>query len=278
MKILRNSKRLIRWRSNLKSKERVGLVPTMGCLHEGHFALMRKARKECDRVILSLFVNPTQFDDAADLQEYPVTEREDLKAAKTLGVDAVFLPRRLEEIYPLSEGFEIKPPSSFEEELEGKIRPGHFDGVANVVLRLFLLSRPDRAYFGEKDYQQLKLVETLARDFQLSVKIRPVPTQRDSLGLALSSRNRRLNQEQQKEASQLYQILKASVSLAEAKQALQQRGFQVEYLESWDPDLKEPRSRGSVRWLAAVRFRGLRLIDNLDKRIDKADGPYRLDH
>jgi pantoate--beta-alanine ligase len=184
------------------------------------------------------------------------------------GVDAVFIPKGTEELYPLLDGFQIKAPEKFSSSMEGKFRPTHFDGVANVVLRLFLLAQPHRAFFGEKDYQQLKLIQSLVKDFGLSIEIKGHPTLREKSGLALSSRNRYFNATQKEEAAKLYQILLGSQDLMEAKQKLQAQGFQVEYLESWDNDLMEPKKTFPSRWLVAARFHQVRLIDNILKKND----------
>lgn len=266
MKIFRTAKALQKWRAQIPPRKSLGFVPTMGCLHEGHLDLVRRSQKECDKSLVSIFVNPTQFGKGEDFEAYPRTEKEDLKLLRECKVEAVFIPKSPQEIYPLKSSFEIKAPKEFSETMEGKYRPGHFDGVASVVFRLFSISRPDRAFFGEKDFQQLQLIRFLVKDFQLPVVIRAVPTRREESGLALSSRNHYFNPVQREEAAYLHECLQSSNDLAEAKQRLMTRGFQVEYLESWKEDLSFPTRDYPQRWLVAARFHGVRLIDNLLKK------------
>ena len=169
----------------------VGLVPTMGALHDGHLSLVRAARRECDYVAVSIFVNPTQFSPSEDLQQYPRTLPEDLEALSQCDVDLVFHPHN-EEIYPPDFTTFVMPPK-VAEDLEGKCRPGHFRGVATVVLQLFQILPSDIAFFGCKDYQQCLVVRDMARDLHLSTEVRPCPTVREPDGLAMSSRNRYLS-------------------------------------------------------------------------------------
>ena len=230
----------------------IGLVPTMGALHDGHLALLREAREENDAVVMSLFVNPAQFGDSADLAAYPRDEAADLAQADTAGVDLVFAPSR-EEMYP--PGFqtwvEVEELGSI---LEGRYRPGHFRGVATVVLKLFTVVRPTRAYFGQKDAQQVEVVRRLIRDLALEVELRVVPTVRDPDGLALSSRNTRLSPEERAAALALPHALATrdrEVALAE----LASHGLEVDYVEVADFD--PPVLAG------AVRVGSTRLIDNV---------------
>ena len=183
----------------------VGLVTTMGALHAGHMALVTRARAECDRVVTTIFVNPTQFGEAADLANYPRTEEADLDLFARAGVDAVLIPS-VEQIYP--EGDEtIVETTGLANVLHGKVRPGHFRGVATVVTKLFNIAGPDRAYFGEKDYQQLAVIRRMTRDLHMPIRIVGEPTVREDDGLAMSSRNTRLRPEHRKEASVLYRSL-----------------------------------------------------------------------
>jgi pantoate--beta-alanine ligase len=231
----------------------IGLVPTMGALHEGHVSLLRAARAECDTVVLSLFVNPTQFGDPADLAGYPGDEERDLAVAADEGVDLVFAPAR-EEMYPA--GFQTwVEVTELGRILEGEFRPGHFRGVATVVLKLFSALRPDRAYFGQKDAQQVEVVRRMVTDLALEVELRVVPTVRDADGLALSSRNALLSPEERQRALALPRAL-ATKDLDAAREALaRSNGLVVEYLEKADFD--PPVLAG------AVRVGSTRLIDNV---------------
>ena len=190
MKILRAVDELRPALEKPRAQGMVGLVPTMGALHEGHVSLMRAARGECATVVASLFVNPTQFGDPADLQAYPRDEANDARIASAAGVDILFAPAA-DEVYRPGHAtwVDVEGPAAG---LEGAFRPGHFRGVATVCLKLFLMVEPDRAYFGQKDAQQVAVVSQLVRDLNVSVEIRIVPTMRAADGLALSSRNARL--------------------------------------------------------------------------------------
>ena len=235
---------------------RIGLVPTMGALHAGHHALLARARDECDVVIMSLFVNPTQFDAADDLARYPRDEAAVLAAAEAAGVDVVFAPS-VEELYP--PGFDSwVEPGGAACGLEGDARPGHFRGVATVCLKLFELVRPARAYFGQKDAQQVAVVRQLVRDLNLPLAIRAVPTVRDRDGLALSSRNVRLSPQERERALGLPRALQGAVGagdpVAAARAAL--NGLHPDYVELID--------LGDATVLAAaVRVGSTRLIDNV---------------
>ena len=231
-----------------------GFVPTMGALHDAHLSLLRRAKAENERAWASIFVNPSQFNDAGDLARYPRTLDADLALLRRAGCDLVFLPRA-EEIYP--DGYRYRVSESERSlELEGASRPGHFDGVLTVVLKLLLLARPERAYFGEKDFQQLQLVEGLARAFFLDTEIVRCPTLREPDGLAMSSRNRLLEPKHRARAPALHRILARSVAErwppGEAEAALAREGFEVDYVADRDG-----------RRLAAVRLGAVRLIDNV---------------
>lgn len=254
---------------------RVGFVPTMGALHEGHAELIRRARAECDWVAVSIFVNPIQFDRADDFQAYPRALEADIALCKELGVDVVFAPAA-EEMYPraLLTSVEV---ARLTDTLCGAFRPGHFRGVATVVAKLFHIVQPDRAYFGEKDAQQLAVVERMVADLNIPVEIVRVPTVREPDGLALSSRNRRLAPEDRAAAPLLHQALLAAKDVIEqggAPKAAREAGlrilsrsdrFRVEYLEVVDPSTMQPvgEAKGPVRIAAAVWMGPVRLIDNV---------------
>jgi pantoate--beta-alanine ligase len=227
----------------------VGFVPTMGALHAGHRALLARARAENDRVVLSIFVNPTQFNDPADLEKYPRTLEADLLLADGL-VDDVLVPSGA-EMYP--DGFSYRvTEDKFSCELEGVHRPGHFDGVLTVVLKLLNLVQAHRAYFGEKDWQQLRLVEGMVQALCLPVQIVPCATEREGDGLALSSRNRRLSHAARIRAAQFPHILRAAPDVTAATVALRAAGFDVDYVAE----------REGVR-LGAIHLENVRLIDNV---------------
>ena len=258
----------------------IGLVPTMGALHEGHLSLVQEARTRCDRVIVSIFVNPTQFNNPADLASYPRTEEADI--ALLQGVDTVFIPTA-EAMYPA--GFStLVQVSGLSEGLEGAHRPGHFNGMATVVTKLFGLSRADMAFFGEKDWQQLQIVRRLVQDLNLPLEIVPCPTLREADGLALSSRNRRLSPRARQIAPRLHAIMQdvaASIRRGEAIKTalrnglrqLEETGFgPVDYLACCNARTLQPvsdeehRDKGSakdLRLLAAAALDSVRLIDNI---------------
>jgi pantoate--beta-alanine ligase len=227
----------------------IGFVPTMGALHAGHRALLERAAAENGCVVLSVFVNPTQFNDPADLEKYPRTLAADLEIARGLA-DHVLVPPA-EQLYP--DGYRCRVTETvLSRELEGAHRPGHFDGVLTVVLKLLQLVRPARAYFGEKDWQQLRLVEDMVRALFVPVEIVPCATVRDADGLALSSRNRRLSPAARRRAADFPRLLRAAPDAAAAERELRAAGFAVDYVVD----------RDGVR-LGAVRLENVRLIDNV---------------
>jgi pantoate--beta-alanine ligase len=255
--------------------EMVGVVPTMGALHEGHLSLARRARAECDRVITTIFVNPKQFNNPDDLKKYPRTEEADAALLATIPVDAIFAPQP-EEVYP--EGYiTTVSVGGVSEPLEGRMRPGHFDGVATVVTKLFGMTLADRGYFGQKDWQQLQVVLRLVRDLNLPVKVVGCETIRDADGLALSSRNVRLTAEGRVKAPVLYAAITAAaedirkgqsdrMAIREAAETIRAAGFdRVEYIELRDAETLMPSDDPSRprRMLAACWLDGVRLIDNI---------------
>lgn len=261
-------------RKALQNKPGVGLVPTMGALHEGHRALLGQCAKECDTSIVSIFVNPTQFGPNEDFAKYPRPLEADLEAAESEGVQYAFVPE-VDEIY--HGNVTTVHVAGVTELWEGALRPGHFDGVATVVLKLFNIVRPERAYFGLKDLQQCSVVSRMVQDLNLTVDLRFVETVRAQSGLALSSRNTYLSVELRTKASQLYaeltkcadQIVNPTAdvnSLVEAcAEQLESLGFHVDYVALVDPHSMRPLSAGTAdsRIIAAVRLGGVRLIDNV---------------
>jgi pantoate--beta-alanine ligase len=265
-------KHIALWR---KGEVRVGLVPTMGALHQGHMALVEAARAECDRIVASIFVNPKQFAPTEDLGSYPRREAADLEMLRSAEVDLVFFPA-VDEMYPPDFATLVRV-SGLTEGLCGAHRSGHFDGVTTVVTKLLIQALPDIAYFGEKDYQQLTVVRRLARDLDLPVRIAGVPTVREPDGLALSSRNVYLSAEERRIAPNLARVLRSIAAvlaqdpnavaqeIAHGSAALQQAGFAVEYLEIREAESLAVTSEvtASSRVFAAVRLGTTRLIDNM---------------
>ena len=255
MKTLRTIREI---RRELAGGARVGLVPTMGAFHEGHLALFRAAREDCDTVVVSLFVNPTQFGTNDDLSRYPRDEAHDAKLAEAAGVDVLFAPS-VEEIYP--DGYATWVDVE-ETGAEGTARPGHFRGVATVCLKLFNIARPQVAYFGQKDAQQAAVLRRMIRELNIELDLRVLPTVRDVDGLALSSRNAYLSEEERHEALALPRALEAgraahvegSDPVAVARAAL--NGLEPEYVELLDLD-------GVTLLAAAARVGSTRLIDNV---------------
>jgi pantoate--beta-alanine ligase len=244
--VLRTPAEIARWRP----EGALGLVPTMGALHAGHASLIERAAAECEAAIVSIFVNATQFNESADLVNYPRTLEQDLALLEREGVDYVLLPRH-EQLYP--DGYRYRVvETECAPTLEGEHRAGHFDGVLTVVLKLLQLAAADRAYFGEKDWQQLRLIRGMADAFFLPTSIVACPTVRESSGLAMSSRNARLEPSDVERAATLYRALSQSPSAAAAREMLEAEGFDVDYVEDHD-----------ARRLAAVRLGGVRLIDNV---------------
>jgi len=283
MKTLRSLAELRAWRRVMADQGRsVTLVPTMGNLHAGHLSLVELGREtagtENSATIVSIFVNPLQFEDAGDLARYPRTEDEDLAKLREIGVDAVFLPT-VDVLYPADapnqSRIEVGPLATI---WEGASRPGHFNGVATVVSKLFNLVQPDRAVFGQKDFQQLLVIRQIVRDFNWPVDIVAAPIQRDHDGLALSSRNRFLSADERGSAGmviralrQVAEDLSAHVSVEAAldrgRQALTETGFAVDYLAFCDADNLTPKvDHGAGVLIVAARLGSVRLLDNL--RVD----------
>ncbi len=267
---------------------RVGFVPTMGALHEGHASLVRVARERVGAgpVVVSVFVNPLQFGPGEDLDRYPRTLDADLAVCAQEGVDVVFAPG-VEEVYPGGEPQVMVRPGPLAKVLEGRTRPGHFRGVLTVVAKLFNLVRPDVAVFGQKDYQQLVLVRRMVLDLNMGVEVVGAETVREADGLALSSRNRYLDAEQRQQATALYQVLRAAqdaagygaeVALGAARAELRaHHGIDLDYLVVTDTDLGElpddvpPGTPG--RALVAARVGATRLIDNVPLVLGRQPGP-----
>jgi pantoate--beta-alanine ligase len=254
---------------------RVGLVPTMGALHEGHLSLMRQARQDCDLVVASLFVNPAQFDDLGDLQAYPRDEARDARLAEQVGVDVLFAPAP-DEVYPAGFSASVSV-AGLTERLEGASRGrGHFDGVTTVVTKLFNMVGADVAYFGQKDAQQVVVIKRLVRDLDLPVQITVCPTIREPDGLAMSSRNAHLSADERRQALSLSRSLRlaaqtvadgerdAAAIRARALEELVRAGVRPEYFELVSPETFGPvqELNGIVLAVVAARVGATRLIDN----------------
>lgn len=249
IEVLRSVPEWRAYRRRVRSENSIGFVPTMGGLHEGHASLARRSTSENDLTVVSLFLNRTQFNQASDFESYPANFEQDMALLDDLGVDAVFAPE-YDSMYPDSYRYRVVEDRD-SKTMEGEQRPGHFDGVLTVVLKLLSLVDPERAYFGEKDFQQLQLVKGMVDAFFLPVEIVPCETARTDEGLALSSRNRRLSESAREKASQFPKILNTAPSAAEAIKRLKKAGFSVEYVVDQEG-----------RRFGAVNLEGVRLIDN----------------
>jgi pantoate--beta-alanine ligase len=257
-------------------RETVALVPTMGALHDGHLSLVRAAHRRAKRVIVSIFVNPAQFAPTEDFKTYPRSFNADLGMLAALKVDLIWAPT-VSVMYPDGFSTRIAPAGPALVGLEDKFRPHFFGGVATVVSKLFLQASPDFAIFGEKDYQQLKVVTRMARDLDLPLRVIGVPTVREKDGLAMSSRNAYLSPDDRKSAPLLYRVLKdiataiksgtpPSTATAQGRSRIEQVGFKLDYLEARHAETLAPiesAKDGPIRLLVAARIGTTRLIDNI---------------
>lgn len=241
-------------RFRLKGKT-IGFVPTMGALHEGHATLVEQCAAENDLCVVSIFVNPTQFNNKEDLKHYPRTPEEDHRLLERIGAAIIFEPS-VEEMYPEPDK-RVFNFGMLDKVMEGQFRPGHFNGVAQVVSKLFTLVRPDKAYFGEKDFQQLAIVREMVRQLQLPVQIVGVPIVRETSGLAMSSRNQRLTEEQKKNASAIYRILRESIGMSGEYTPKQLTDFVIREINKV-PGL-------SVEYFEIVNGNSLQLISSWEK-------------
>ncbi|GBC81766.1 Pantothenate synthetase [bacterium HR10] len=275
MRVVRTLREMREARAALRG--RVGFVPTMGYLHEGHLSLIRRARAECEAVVVSIFVNPTQFGPGEDYERYPRDEARDLALLEREAVDVVFVPT-VEEMYPPGFSTWVEVTGPLAERLEGASRPGHFRGVATVVLKLFHLVQPHRAYFGEKDAQQLRIIRRLTTDLNLPIEIVACPIVREPDGVALSSRNVYLSPTEREHARALSRALALARRLileegmreaAEVRRRLREYlcaapGVTLDYVSLAHPETLEEveRIEGPVLVLVAARVGSARLIDN----------------
>ncbi len=256
----------------------IGFVPTMGALHYGHLSLLEKAKKQNDIVVCSIFVNPTQFNDPKDLKNYPQTIDKDIEQLKNLNTDILFIPN-IDEMYPEGEKSEKFDLGNLETVMEGKYRKGHFQGVATIVKRLFKMIRPNNAYFGEKDFQQLAIIKKMTLQEKFNINIVSVPTLREEDGLAMSSRNTLLTQKQRNKASLIYKILKQVQEKIKSENNIQkikkwvntefekESEFALEYFEITNEKLeviKDILPNTNYRAFIAVFAGKIRLIDNIE--------------
>jgi len=278
MVVFTEKEKLTPFIQNLKNEGKtIGFLPTMGALHDGHLSLAKESIAKNDITVVSIFVNPTQFNNPEDLEKYPRTEEKDIELLTSIGVDYVYLPT-VADLYTEGEGAKSYDFGGIEHVMEGKFRPGHFDGVATVVSKLFRAVNPDRAYFGEKDFQQVRIIQEMVKQEQIDIEIVPMPIFRAETGLALSSRNMRLSEENLEAAPFIYQVLKEAVALKESgktpsevkafvEATFNASTFELEYFEITDEKTLQPittfnaneKARGFV-----VAYAGdIRLIDNI---------------
>ena len=278
MKLIKKTSQLTNWRKKVRQEEStVGFVPTMGYLHQGHLSLINRSRKECARVVVSIFVNPLQFGKDEDLDSYPRNLNRDLLFCQKEKVDVVFSPS-VREMYSTSFFTYVQVDGPLPSVLEGNCRPGHFRGVTTVLIKLFNIIDPHFSYFGQKDYQQAIIVQKVVRDLNLNTKIIVLPTIRERDGLAVSSRNTYLDKRQRKTAPILYQSLRKGENLihsGEQKSAVIHREMnqvinreslaEVEYLKVVDPTSLEEvdNVQGEVLLVGAIKIGPVRLIDNI---------------
>lgn len=247
--VLNSVQDVITWRKQNQSNT-IGFVPTMGALHNGHESLLARSKSENDLSILSIYINPTQFNNVDDFTKYPKTWDHDLKIARNHNIDVIFKPN-YDELYPDNYKFKVIE-SDFSHILCGADRPGHFDGVLTVVLKFLNIIRPTNAYFGEKDFQQLTLIRNMVKSFFLPTHVVECPIIRNANGLALSSRNSRLNADELQVAEKLNSVLTLSKSATEAKIKMNELGVTVNYIVDIDN-----------RRLASINVGPIRLIDNV---------------
>ena len=275
MKIFKTKKELRVWRQQCGDQS-IGFVPTMGALHQGHLSLIKLAKKNCDKCVVSIFVNQLQFGPQEDFKQYPRTINADIKLLKNEEVDVLFLPSQ-KEIYPNNMTFEMTE-TNISKKLEGSTRPHFFSGVITIVLKLFNLVQPTYAYFGEKDIQQLYIIKKMVEELNLSIKIEGCSTVREKSGLAMSSRNQYLSTEEQKEAALLYATLKRGAQLIIEKMSVQKikdqiyttlnnnKNISIDYISIADLKNFEESDDNKMRPIVisgAVWYKNVRLIDNI---------------
>lgn len=267
MKLFYSTRKLVSWRQSESGS--VGFVPTMGALHDGHLALMRESMQNNDFTIVSIFVNPKQFNKQEDFDNYPNTLKTDLKKLQEIGVSAVFVPT-MEEVYPTEDTYKTAKPGAFAIGFEGDFRPGHFEGVVGVVDRLFYWTNPNQVYFGQKDLQQCLVISDLIKQKYKDIRFNWIPTERESDGLAMSSRNKRLSENGKRIGQQIYANLfkcaeqeGVKAALDNCRNSIVSSGIEVEYLDiiHWNDMPVEPKTGRAI--VFAGYLEGVRLIDNI---------------
>ena len=277
MRLIKEISQMRDYSKKIKGTRVIGFVPTMGSLHEGHLSLIRKAHQQCEEVVISIFVNPTQFGKGGDYQRYPRDLSKDMKLSEKEGVDVIFAPSR-EEMYPQGYSTFVEIKGNLSSTLEGASRPGHFEGVATILTKLFNIINPDYSYFGEKDYQQALVVKKLVKELNLDTRILVLPTIRGKDGLALSSRNSYLNKKERTAATIFYKVLKRAKewvgegekdpsALVSKMRALIEKEplVRIDYVAVVNPKTLEKvkEVRGEVLALLAVNIGETRLIDSI---------------
>lgn len=277
MRLIKEISQMRDYSKKIKGTRVIGFVPTMGSLHEGHLSLIRKARQQCEEVVISIFVNPTQFGKGGDYQRYPCDLSKDMKLSEKEGVDVIFAPSQ-EEMYPQGYSTFVEIKGNLSSTLEGASRPGHFKGVATILTKLFNIINPDYSYFGEKDYQQALVIKKLAKELNLDTRILVLPTIREKDGLALSSRNFYLNKKERKAATILYKALKRakewvgegekdpSALVSKMRDLIEKEPLaRIDYVAVVGPKTLEKvkEVRGEVLAFLAVNIGETRLIDNI---------------
>jgi len=260
MIVYRTKEELISHLDDLRGKQKsIGLVPTMGALHKGHISLVTRSTRENDSTVVSIFVNPTQFNDPSDLEKYPRTPEKDLEMLQTNGVHVVFMPP-VEEMYPDADRrlFDLE---GLDQILEGASREGHFNGVAQIVSKLFQITNPSRAYFGQKDFQQLVIIRHLVQYLEMDLKIVACPIIREKDGLAMSSRNIRLNRKERKEAPFIYQTLLKAVEM--------QGEYTPEKLKAWVRTRFDQHPLMELDYFEIIEDKALKSIDSWEENVNK---------
>ncbi len=260
MELIKGIQIMRSYRKRIEEGKVVGFVPTMGHLHEGHLSLIGKGRKESDILVVSIFVNPTQFGPREDFKNYPRSPEQDMKSAEAEGVDVIFAPS-LEEMYPSGYSTFVEVEGCLTSTLEGKSRPGHFRGITTILAKLFSIVSPDRTYFGEKDYQQALVVRKLVRDLDLNTEVVSLPTVREQDGLALSSRNSYLAPAERKAATVLYQ------SLLGAKKDIARGIRDATAISSHMEDLIRGQPLARVDYVAVIDPETLRRVERVEKEV-----------
>ncbi|MEK6647530.1 MAG: pantoate--beta-alanine ligase [Candidatus Firestonebacteria bacterium] len=283
MKIIKSIKEMQKWSDKIhKTGKTIGFVPTMGYFHKGHLSLMENAKKNCDFVIISIFVNPTQFVAGEDYEAYPRDIKKDTELAQKAGVDIIFLPS-VQGMYPDKYSTYVNVQGNLTSALCGKFRPGHFKGVTTIVAKLFNIVKPDKAYFGQKDAQQCVVIKRMVKDLNFDLDVVVLPTYREKNGLALSSRNVYLSEEEKNKASILYKVLKyakakiksgeqnANKIISEMKRKIiaVENNAKIDYISIVDPETLEDIKiiNKNVLIALAVKIGKARLIDNITVKI-----------